>query len=66
MYNKFKWNKNEKREWKINKNLGFWADIGQPKDYLTGVKLYMDFLQKKNDPTLTKSGPNIFGNVMIV
>lgn len=57
---------------------GFWADIGQPKDYLKGTNLYLDDLSKrysnKNNentkdleglPELAK-GPNIIGSVIIV
>lgn len=43
---------------------GFWMDIGQPKDYLTGQKLYLEHLQKHNDESLSK-GQNIIGEVMI-
>ncbi|KAJ7535005.1 hypothetical protein O6H91_12G014100 [Diphasiastrum complanatum] len=25
---------------------GFWMDIGQPKDYITGLRLYLDFLRR--------------------
>lgn len=42
----------------------FWMDIGQPKDYLTGVKLYLNFLRNKNSEQLA-SGGNIQGNVLI-
>ena len=27
---------------------GFWMDVGQPKDYLTGVGLYLTSLAKRN------------------
>jgi len=43
---------------------GFWMDIGQPKDFLTGIRLYMNFLKSKNSNLLT-TGPNIVGNVII-
>ncbi|KAK9983097.1 hypothetical protein SO802_032622 [Lithocarpus litseifolius] len=33
---------------------GFWMDIGQPKDYITGLRLYLDFLRKKSSPKLAK------------
>jgi mannose-1-phosphate guanylyltransferase len=42
---------------------GFWADIGQPKDYLIGTNLYL------NDPNIKEklaTGSNIQGNVVIV
>ena len=25
---------------------GFWMDVGQPKDYLTGTGLYLNYLQR--------------------
>lgn len=42
----------------------FWMDIGQPRDFLTGLKLYLNYLKSKNSP-LVASGPNIIGNVLI-
>jgi mannose-1-phosphate guanylyltransferase len=43
---------------------GFWMDIGQPKDYLIGIKFYLQFLKNHNSEMLSK-GDNIIGNVMI-
>ncbi|KAJ3036848.1 mannose-1-phosphate guanyltransferase [Rhizophlyctis rosea] len=43
---------------------GFWADVGQPKDYLTGTCLYLNSLQQKS-PELLATGPHITGNVLI-
>ena len=43
---------------------GFWMDIGQPKDFLTGNRLYLNFLRSKS-PELLASGANIIGNVLI-
>ena len=40
---------------------GFWMDIGQPKDFLTGNRLYLNFLRSKS-PELLASGANIIGN----
>jgi mannose-1-phosphate guanylyltransferase len=42
---------------------GFWMDIGQPKDFQTGVGLYLDHL-KKIDPGQLRTGPGIIGNVL--
>ncbi|KDO35843.1 hypothetical protein CISIN_1g046608mg, partial [Citrus sinensis] len=42
---------------------GFWMDIGQPKDYITGLRLYLDFLQKNSSSKLA-TGSNIIGNVL--
>ncbi|XP_074585624.1 putative mannose-1-phosphate guanylyltransferase 1 [Curcuma longa] len=43
---------------------GFWMDIGQPKDYITGLRLYLDSLRKKASTKLA-AGPHIIGNVLI-
>ena len=55
---------------------GFWADIGQPKDYLHGTNLYLKDLAERlaqnkglnNNEDLPKlaSGENINGSVIIV
>jgi len=43
---------------------GFWMDIGQPKDYLTGMCLKLASLADSDPDTLAK-GDNINGNVLI-
>ncbi|KAK6231367.1 hypothetical protein QUC31_011346 [Theobroma cacao] len=43
---------------------GFWMDIGQPKDYITGLRLYLDSLRKKSSAEL-EAGSNIVGNVLV-
>jgi len=43
---------------------GHWMDIGQPRDYLTGMCLHLDSLSKKPDAGLAK-GPSFAGNVLI-
>lgn len=43
---------------------GFWMDIGQPKDYITGLRLYLDSLRKKS-PSNLSYGSNIIGNVLV-
>ncbi|XP_071710432.1 mannose-1-phosphate guanylyltransferase 1-like [Rutidosis leptorrhynchoides] len=43
---------------------GFWMDIGQPKDYITGLRLYLDSLRKKSSSKLAK-GAHIIGNVLV-
>eukprot|EP00842_Homolaphlyctis_polyrhiza_P004385 jgi/Hompol1/4948/HPOL_004048-RA len=43
---------------------GFWMDVGQPKDHLIGVGLYLSSLHKKTPLALT-TGPGIIGNVLI-
>jgi mannose-1-phosphate guanylyltransferase len=44
--------------------VGFWADVGQPKDFLTGSKLYLESLNSKNSPLLSKED-YVTGNVLI-
>lgn len=43
---------------------GFWMDIGQPRDYITGLRLYLDSL-RKNSPSQLASGSHIIGNVLV-
>lgn len=43
---------------------GFWMDVGQPKDFLTGMCLYLDSLRDKQSPDLAK-GPCLVGNVIV-
>lgn len=43
---------------------GFWMDIGQPRDYITGLTLYLDSL-RKNSPSKLSKGVNIVGNVLV-
>jgi mannose-1-phosphate guanylyltransferase len=45
---------------------GFWADIGQPKDYLLGTSLYLNDLALTNKSKLTQNKKNLIGNVIIV
>lgn len=45
---------------------GYWMDIGQPKDFLTGMCLHLDYLNNVGgDDTLT-TGSKFIGNVMVV
>lgn len=44
---------------------GFWMDVGQPKDFLTGMCLYLTSLKQKQAVVL-HTGPGIVGNVLIV
>ena len=43
---------------------GFWMDVGQPKDFITGTSMYLKSLKEKK-PALLYSGPGIVGNVLI-
>ena len=45
-------------------NLGFWMDVGQPADFLTGMCLYLNSLAQKQSPMLS-TGPGIVGNVIV-
>ncbi|KAK6635576.1 hypothetical protein RUM44_000829 [Polyplax serrata] len=43
---------------------GFWMDVGQPKDFLTGMCLYLNYLRHNNPQSLsTREG--IIGNVLV-
>ncbi|KEZ40310.1 Mannose-1-phosphate guanylyltransferase [Scedosporium apiospermum] len=46
---------------------GFWMDVGQPKDFLTGTCLYLSSLTKKNSKLLTPPSESYVhgGNVLI-
>jgi mannose-1-phosphate guanylyltransferase len=43
---------------------GFWMDIGQPRDYTIGLRLYLASLRQKA-PNLLASGPTYLGNVIV-
>lgn len=47
----------------------FWMDIGQPKDYIAGTGLYLEYIHKQtesvNESTFI-SGPGVIGNVLVV
>jgi len=47
---------------------GFWMDVGQPKDYLSGTCLYLSYLATQHSKLLTDPSQNSFvqgGNVLI-
>ena len=44
---------------------GFWMDVGQPKDFLTGMVMYLCYMREKH-PELLREGPGIIGNVLVV
>ncbi|CAG8459422.1 14897_t:CDS:2 [Acaulospora colombiana] len=46
---------------------GFWMDVGQPKDFLTGTVLYLANLSKKQPQLLSNSAvyPYVLGNVLV-
>jgi len=43
---------------------GFWMDVGQPKDFLTGMCLYLHSLRQKSSKELCQ-GKGIVGNVLL-
>ncbi|XP_070557694.1 mannose-1-phosphate guanyltransferase beta-A-like [Ptychodera flava] len=43
---------------------GFWMDVGQPKDFLTGMCLYLKHL-RETAPDKLATGPGIVGNVLV-
>ncbi|GBG78363.1 hypothetical protein CBR_g26392 [Chara braunii] len=43
---------------------GFWMDVGQPKDYITGLRLYLNSLRQKA-PEALATGSHVVGNVLI-
>ncbi|XP_041350347.1 mannose-1-phosphate guanyltransferase beta-like [Gigantopelta aegis] len=43
---------------------GFWMDVGQPKDFLTGMCLYLTSLKQKQ-PEKLYVGPSVVGNALI-
>lgn len=46
---------------------GFWMDVGQPKDFLSGTCLYLSSLTKKNSKKLSKTSEHFVhsGNVLV-
>jgi mannose-1-phosphate guanylyltransferase len=50
---------------------GFWMDIGQPRDYLTGLTLYLRSLRERSPEMLAKAesaqleGVSVVGNVLV-
>lgn len=45
---------------------GYWMDIGQPKDFLTGMCLHLDYLNNSSGDNTLTTGPKFIGNVMVV
>lgn len=43
---------------------GYWMDVGQPKDYLTGLRLHLNSLRTRK-PHVLAEGDNIRGDVII-
>lgn len=43
---------------------GFWMDVGQPKDFLTGMVMYLRYLREKH-PELLHEGAGSIGNVLV-
>ena len=46
---------------------GYWMDVGQPKDFLSGTCLYLSSLTQKNSPKLAPKGtPYVYGGNVLV
>ena len=45
--------------------LGFWMDIGQPKDFLRGMSLYLSHV-RQNEAHRLAEGDTYVGNVLVV
>lgn len=43
---------------------GFWMDVGQPKDFLTGMCLYLNSV-RQHDPAKLYQGPGVVGNALV-
>ena len=43
---------------------GFWMDVGQPKDFLAGLTLYLDSLSRR-EPSKLANNEGVIGNVLI-
>jgi mannose-1-phosphate guanylyltransferase len=44
---------------------GFWMDVGQPRDFLTGTSLYLSYLNRSNPKALAKDKGCFVGNVVM-
>lgn len=44
---------------------GYWKDVGQPQDYIEGMKLFLNGLEA-DSPLLTPEGSNVQGRVIVV
>ncbi|KAK3154306.1 hypothetical protein QOZ80_2BG0188850 [Eleusine coracana subsp. coracana] len=44
---------------------GFWMDIGQPKDYITGLHLYLGSVRQNSPDRLAAAGEHVVGNVLV-
>ncbi|CAB1315631.1 unnamed protein product [Coregonus sp. 'balchen'] len=44
---------------------GFWMDIGQPKDFLTGMCMYLQSV-RQHTPDRLRTGPGFLGNVLVI
>lgn len=45
--------------------IGFWMDVGQPKDYLTGMGLYLNYVRHSIPDRLSREN-GVVGNVLLV
>ena len=45
--------------------VGFWMDVGQPKDFLTGMCLFLSDMRQKSPGSLHQ-GPGVVGSILVV
>lgn len=43
---------------------GFWMDVGQPKDFITGTRMFLKHMAEK-EPSAMAQGPSFQGNVLV-
>jgi mannose-1-phosphate guanylyltransferase len=43
---------------------GFWMDVGQPRDFLTGMAMYLGS-QRQRNPSILYNGPGVVGNALV-
>ncbi len=43
---------------------GYWMDVGQPRDFLSGLTLFLAY-KAKTDPSVLATGEHVMGNVLI-
>jgi mannose-1-phosphate guanylyltransferase len=46
-------------------SIGFWMDVGQPKDYLIGMSLYLNYVRYSKPERLSHENGTV-GNVLLV
>jgi len=65
MHLNLKVNENQKFLFIIILSIGFWMDVGQPKDYLIGMGLYLNYIRHSKSELLSHENGTV-GNVLLV